>query len=523
MGADGQASGAVGTPYDEWTRANIGEVVPERMTPFSFAVWAGPMNRLLALSFRHFELDTDRFRFIRCDDGWLTYNIGAVNHLAGQIGLPPMDIAVGSADGSPVRSGSLRPRRLARHAGGLARSTWGQLRLPRRFAAARTEAAEIADRYRSRGERIDEPAGLIELAYQAYGELERFLELYADATGAAFSTYVLLERLAGRLAPEVNVPSLLHSPGVSVTRISEAVLRAAQASAGGDAVALDGFLREFGHRGWQELELANPSWNSDPSSIVAAAQAYRDGGGPASDRAGRDAARGVAPAPVPGWRGAMLRAVAARAGEYAAIRENVKHEFYRPIDAIRGLVQKAAALLADAGRLQRAGDLFFLDPDELAELISGERVDELRTLAAMRRDAWDPPAATDEIEVEAAPARRFQGVGASAGQVVGIARVLGGPDEAGRLGAGDILVVEALDIGWTPVFGLVGGIVTSVGGVLSHPCTVAREMGVPVVAGVQACQTLIRDGDRIRLDGARGEVETFAGAQPAALEGSGHG
>jgi phosphohistidine swiveling domain-containing protein len=288
---------------------------------------------------------------------------------------------------------------------------------------------------------------------------------------------------------------------------------------------LDGCLGEFGHRGWQALALANASWNSDPSAIVAAVQAYREGEARTPERAGGGAARGFVPARVPGWRGVVLRAVAARAGEYAAIRENVKHEFYRPIDAIRGLVHKAAAQLVEAGRLERARDQFFLAPDELAELIRGERVDALRATAAERSAAWDRPAATDEVEVEvqAPTARRLQGVGASAGQATGVARVLGGPDEAGRLEAGDILVVEALDIGWAPVFGLVGGIVTSVGGVMSHPCTVARELGVPVVAGVRGCQTLIRDGDRIRLDGARGEVEALAGAEPAALEGSGYG
>jgi pyruvate,water dikinase len=103
-------------------------------------------------------------------------------------------------------------------------------------------------------------------------------------------------------------------------------------------------------------------------------------------------------------------------------------------------------------------------------------------------------------------------VGASPGEAVGTARVLRGPDQVGRLGVGDILVVEALDIGWTPVFGLLGGIVTSVGGVLSHPCTVAREMRVPVVAGVASSQTLIRDGDRVRIDGTAGDVELLLAA-----------
>jgi phosphohistidine swiveling domain-containing protein len=519
LGATIQSPGAKVTPFDEWTRANIGEVVPERMTPFSFAVWEEPMNKLLALSFRHFELDTWRFQFIRSQDGWLTYNIGAVNHLAEQIGLPPMDAAVGATAGPLAPRGRIRWLRLLRHAPGLARSSWGQVRLARRFETARVQAGEIAARYRARVQDADDPARLIEHAYAAYRELESFLALYADATAAAFSTYVLLERASARLAPGVNPPSLLRSEGVAVTGIAQAVLAAAARAE--DERALAEFLEEFGHRGWQELELANRSWRSDPSVVIAVAARYREAaaaGGPRQAPAAAGGPRQAQAAPDPraqldGWRGLVLRALAARAGEFAAIRENVKHEFYRPIDAIRALVQQAAALLEAGGRLEAAADMFFLEPGELRALTDGDASGELRALAARRRAFWAgrEPGADGPGPAAQRPAH-LQGVGASPGEAVGTARVLRGPDQAGRLGAGDILVVEALDIGWTPVFGLVGGIVTSVGGVLSHPCTVARELRVPVVAGVASSQTLIRDGDRVRIDGAAGDVELLLAA-----------
>jgi phosphohistidine swiveling domain-containing protein len=515
LGAKIQSPAAKVTRFDEWTRANIGEVVPERMTPFSFAVWEEPMNKLLALSFRHFDLDTWRFQFIRSEDGWLTYNIGAVNHLAEQIGLPPMDAAVGATAGPLAPRGRIRWLRLLRHARGLARSSWGQVRLARRFETARVQAREIGARYRARARFADDPAVLIEQAYAAYRELECFLALYADATAAAFSTYVLLERASARLAPGVNPPSLLRSEGVAVTGIAQAVLAAAARAE--DERALAEFLEEFGHRGWQELELANPSWRSDPSAVLAVAARYRNAaarGEPRLDAGAPAAPAGADPrARLGGWRGLVLRALGARAGEFAAIRENVKHEFYRPIDAIRALVQRAAALLEAGGLLEAAADMFFLDPGELRALTDGDAPAELRALAARRRADWagrqldgDGPG----LAVQR-PAH-LRGVGASPGEAVGTARVLRGPDQVGRLGVGDILVVEALDIGWTPVFGLLGGIVTSVGGVLSHPCTVAREMRVPVVAGVASSQTLIRDGDRVRIDGTAGDVELLLAA-----------
>jgi pyruvate,water dikinase len=518
-------AGAKVNPEDSWTRANIGEVVPERMTPFSFSVWAEPMNRLLALSFRHFELDTDRFRFIQSQDGWLTYNIGAVNHLSRLIGLPPMDAAVGTAAAAPAAAGRLNWWRLARHWRGLARSTWGQLKLGRRYDQARASASSIADRYRAHGRSTSDPARLLELAFAAYAELEPFLSLYADATAAAFSNYVLLERAAARLAPGVGAPSLLRSPGVSVTGISAELARAAgvpgrqPGTPGIGEADLERFLREYGHRGWQELELANPTWNTDPAAVRVIAERYRAAAAPERPR---EPVAVVEPPLPAGWRGRLLHELAARAGEYSAIRENVKHEFYRPIDAIRGIVQKAAAQLAAAGLLDDADAMFFLTADELRELLRGDDAERLRETAAQRRLEWE--GARAGARDGAAPqvrTERLEGVGASPGEAVGIARVLRAPDEAAALEPGDILVVEALDIGWTPLFGIVGGIVTAIGGVLSHPCTVAREMRVPVVAGVPGCQELIRSGDRLRIDGASGEIAILDDAAVIATAGGG--
>ncbi len=517
MGAQARTAIAKVNPEDAWTRANIGEVVPERMTPFSFSVWSEPMNRLLALSFRHFELGTDRFQFIRSEDGWLTYNVGAVNHLSKLIGLPPMDAAVGSASGPALAGGGVGWWRLVRNWRGLVRSAAGQRRLGRRYEQARAQAAEIAARYRARGQLTGDPARLIELAFEAYAELEPFLSLYADATGAAFSNYVLLERAAARLAPSVNAPSLLRSPGVAVTGIAAELARAAREPGAVQGAPDDGeadlkrFLDEYGHRGWQELELANPTWNSDPAAVQLIADRYRT-------TASMNLARGAAPADdalLPaGWRGRLLHELAARAGEYAAIRENVKHEFYRPIDAIRGLVHKAAEQLAAAGALDASGDMFFLTSDQLTDLLRGPDSGSLRAAAAAGRAAWEAQRAAGRGGAGAQDRRpaRLRGVGASAGEATGTARVLHGPDQAAVLEPGDILVVDALDIGWTPVFGIVGGIVTSIGGVLTHACTVARELRVPVVAGVPRCRELIRTGDRLRIDGAAGDVELLIAA-----------
>jgi pyruvate,water dikinase len=77
----------------------------------------------------------------------------------------------------------------------------------------------------------------------------------------------------------------------------------------------------------------------------------------------------------------------------------------------------------------------------------------------------------------------------------------------GDLEPGEVLVVHATDVGWTPLFLLAAGVVTELGGPLSHAAVVAREFGVPSVVNVAGATRAIRTGDRVRVDGDRGVVE----------------
>lgn len=92
--------------------------------------------------------------------------------------------------------------------------------------------------------------------------------------------------------------------------------------------------------------------------------------------------------------------------------------------------------------------------------------------------------------------------GASApGVVDGVARVIMSADELGQVQPGEIIVVPATDIGWTPAFGLVKAVVTDSGGMLSHAVIVAREYGIPAVCGCMDATAKIKTGDKIKVDG----------------------
>jgi pyruvate,water dikinase len=102
--------------------------------------------------------------------------------------------------------------------------------------------------------------------------------------------------------------------------------------------------------------------------------------------------------------------------------------------------------------------------------------------------------------------RRINGVAASTGRVTGTARVLYGLEEASRLQPGEIIVCRTTAPPWTSLFSIAGAVVSDGGGLLSHTAICAREYGIPAVVATQVATKQIRDGDRITVDGEKGEV-----------------
>lgn len=113
---------------------------------------------------------------------------------------------------------------------------------------------------------------------------------------------------------------------------------------------------------------------------------------------------------------------------------------------------------------------------------------------------------TGRYKREDLPAGAIAGLAVSAGVIEGRARVILNMEEA-NLEAGDILVTSFTDPSWTPVFVSIKGLVTEVGGLMTHGAVIAREYGLPAVVGVENATRLIRDGQRIRVNGTDGYVE----------------
>ena len=182
------------------------------------------------------------------------------------------------------------------------------------------------------------------------------------------------------------------------------------------------------------------------------------------------------------------------------------------------------ALLEEGERLAQAGgisdkeDIYYLTFEELCETVRTNRLD--RELITQRKDAYEhyeklvpPRVMTSDGEIirgnyqrENIPANAMVGLPVSSGVVEGRARVIINMEDV-VLEEGDILVTTFTDPSWTPLFVSVRGLVTEVGGLMTHGSVIAREYGLPAVVGVEHATQRIKDGQRIRVNGTEGFIE----------------
>jgi len=206
------------------------------------------------------------------------------------------------------------------------------------------------------------------------------------------------------------------------------------------------------------------------------------------------------------------------------VRAFIGYREYPKYDIVSRYLVYKQALLREAERLVRTGvlpereDVFYLTFAEVRDAVIGNQVD--RRLIRQRKEAFrsyaaltpprvltsDGEALTGAYRRDDVPAGALVGLPVSAGTVEGRARVVLDL-AAADLEAGDILVTAHTDPSWSPLLVAITGLVTEVGGLMTHGAVIAREYGLPAVVGVQRATRLIRDGQRIRVHGTDGYVE----------------
>lgn len=283
----------------------------------------------------------------------------------------------------------------------------------------------------------------------------------------------------------------------------------------------DRFLESNGARAVEEFELAIPRWSEDSGFLLGVLKKLLETEeavhhhGRKKLTMDRRAIIAQVNAELNPYRQWIFGRVLAAYSDFCTLRENMKYRLMEGYGRLRGYFLGSAEGLVRKGLILEEGDIFFLTLGEVRSLVnSREHSRDLRADIMARRkrhDMWIsqevPPllvggdhGPTDCAEDE------LSGIGCSAGIVEGRARVLKDVSQAHLLSPGEILVAKHTDPGWTLLFLVAKGLVTEVGGFLSHGATVAREYGLPAVVNVTGATSRIRTGDMIRVDGGRGLV-----------------
>jgi phosphohistidine swiveling domain-containing protein len=293
--------------------------------------------------------------------------------------------------------------------------------------------------------------------------------------------------------------------------------------------SFEDLLRAYGYRGVRELGLDTLVWAMRPESVVGILQSYarqEDLDAEASLREQmrrREAATALVEARLGRGQRRKLRGLLKGAHAGIAARELAKSQWARSTHCLRLLVREIGRRLHARGVLAAADDVFFLRLAELKEAMAGRPPADLPARIARRRDDYRRclDVETDERfigrpvpRVRATNAEGaadsadglLRGIPVSPGRVTAPARVVRELTDEVELQPGEVLVCPFTDAAWTPLFFNAAAVVMDLGGPLSHGATVAREYGLPAVVNVKTGTRRIRDGQRITVDGAAGEV-----------------
>jgi rifampicin phosphotransferase len=295
-----------------------------------------------------------------------------------------------------------------------------------------------------------------------------------------------------------------------------------------DAIAA--YLDRYGVRCAGEIDITRPRWSEQPTLLLPAllgnVRNFGPGAGPQRFERGRQEALAretellarLRTLPDGDQKATETRQMIDRVRTFSGYREYPKFGMVSRYFVYKQALLAEAGRLLDAGRLRARDDIFYLTFDELQEVVGGRVLaDELvaeRQAAYRSYQALTPPRVltsdgeviTGSYQGAAIPPGALAGLPVSAGTVEGRARVILDIAQA-DLEPGDILVTAYTDPSWTPLFVAITGLVTEVGGLMTHGAVIAREYGLPAVVGVEGATRLIPDKQRIRVSGTDGFVE----------------
>ena len=275
------------------------------------------------------------------------------------------------------------------------------------------------------------------------------------------------------------------------------------------------FLARHGHRCIKEAEMRNKPWREDELPLMNYLQSIINSPMKLVQSEEKiDLRKEFAFIRNPLLKQASIL-FAKRARQAVVDREYTKSQLIQIIDLFKQQYARLAELMMTANVLTDTDLIYFLTHTEIGRLIDGDTT--LLAVAERRRKAYaiQENLSFDDIYIGKPTADVFdvgqndgvmKGVPVSNGECEGIVRVVYSIDDANKLQKGEIMVARFTDIGWTPYYSIVNGMITEIGSSLSHGAVVAREYGLPAIVNMKGATKLLKNGDRIRMDAGKGTV-----------------
>ncbi|MCM0006630.1 MULTISPECIES: phosphoenolpyruvate synthase [Bacillus cereus group] len=296
--------------------------------------------------------------------------------------------------------------------------------------------------------------------------------------------------------------------------------------------AIDAFLNKYGMRCSGEIDITKTRWSEKPTTIIpmilnnirdfeygASKRKFEEGLQEALKKEEELVDR-LQQLPDGKQKVEETKRMIRNIRNFIGYREYPKYGMINRYFIYKQALLKEAEQLIQSGVIREVDDIYYLTFEELHEVVRTNKLDYkliqkqkndyklYKKLTPPRIMTSDGEIITGKYKRENLPADAIVGLPVSSGVVEGRARVILNMEEA-NLEEGDILVTAFTDPGWTPLFVSIKGLVTEVGGLMTHGAVIAREYGLPAVVGVENATKLIKDGQRIRVHGTEGYIEVL--------------
>ena len=283
--------------------------------------------------------------------------------------------------------------------------------------------------------------------------------------------------------------------------------------------AYKAFIERHGHRCVREAELHEKPWEENPLQLIQMLQTRVKSGAKERTHEGSQKKVQEILAGLKLWKKIVIKSFLKNARVAVSRREITKSASIKVLHKIRTAWKHYAEILVKEGLLNDADQVYYLTHEEVGKLIK-DHSPSWRVKATKRRELLPQTAALqfaevcrsipepieEEKEIEILDGQ-LKGIPVSSGVVQARVRIVNTLEDAAMLEPGEIMVASFTDIGWTPYFSIVSGLITEIGSPLSHGAVVAREYGIPAVVGAKGAKQFLKDAAFVRLDGDRGIVE----------------